>query len=100
MLKALANEAVNMVVVKAVIDIFSFFPIPYDSGTPQHPQLVGYCRLIHAKNIHQIADAQFRLAQGAEDPYPGMVAQYLEKRSKIKQLVIRGHCPLDAADGI
>lgn len=88
MLQTLIQNAYDMVIRKRVINRLALAPALYQRSLLQDSELVGDRRLGHGKGLGDIADTHFPVEQYTEDPYPGTVAEDLEKVGQIEKLLL------------
>jgi hypothetical protein len=88
----------HMFIIQGIVDYLAVPPVLDQLGLPQGPKLVRDGRFGHPQQGRDIADAHFRVKKGADDPYPGGIAENLEKIRQIEEIFLPGHVFPDLVD--
>ena len=88
MLEPVAQQFPHMVVIQGVIHMLpAFSGLDHPCG-PKNPELMGYGRLIHPQDIHQVAYAQFPDIECRQYPEAACLPEDFKKTGELQEHII------------
>jgi hypothetical protein len=96
--QSLREKRCHVVIVQGIIHNLTVFTIFDQLGLSKRPQLVGNSGFGHTQQSGNIANAHFGVNQGANYPYPGGIAEYLEQFRQIQEGFLVRHDLSDPVD--
>jgi hypothetical protein len=87
----LIKNHLHMFIVQRIIDHLAVPPVLDQFGLPQGPKLMGNGRFGHPQQRRNVTDTHLGMKEGADDPYPGGIAENLEKIRQIEEIFLIRH---------